>query len=199
MFYESLGLTLPEWKGLSPRSRQSLRRIIREMNKLGNTPTPAAGCIMTTTGWSTPAVPQTAHYVGEPQEKKMELALNTEVGSEATKRNHLSMRAYSIFYDKEAKMERKYGLRDDRSPQNAEELIQRIKDGKFIIREDKDRQYYCPIDQILWRDPSIKKDQAGYDEKRKGLKKDFTALTDKLAIGTPEDGLTALQAWEAAD
>lgn len=129
----------------------------------------------------------------------MELALNTEVGSEATKRNHLSMRAYSIFYDKEAKMERKYGLRDDRSPQNAEELIQRIKDGKFILREDKDRQYYCPIDQILWRDPSVKKDQAGYDEKRKGLKKDFTALTDKLAIGTPEDGLTALQAWEAAE
>lgn len=190
------------------------------MNVLGNTtPTPAANYVTTTTGCSTTAVPVPRWDVPFPevppegypmvpknnspkeraQEKKMELALNTEVGSEATKRNHLSMRAYSIFYDKEAKMERKYGLRDDRSPQNAEELIQRIKDGKFILREDKDRQYYCPIDQILWRDPSVKKDQAGYDEKRKGLKKDFTALTDKLAIGTPEDGLTALQAWEAAE
>lgn len=117
--------------------------------------------------------------------------------------SHLRDRAESVFFTHQRNLQKKFGLVDDDAPMTANELIQRIKDGKFVIPEGKgDTRYYSGYNgtaMIEWRDPAVKKDRKGYDEAEKVLNKAVTELTDKIEILDPVESLKALQEFEATE
>lgn len=116
---------------------------------------------------------------------------------------HLRDRAESVFFTHQRNLQKKFGLVDDDAPLTANELVQRIKDGKFVIPEGKgDTRYYSGYNgtaMIEWRDPAVKKDRKGYDEAEKVLNKAVTELGDKIEILDPVESLKALQEFEATE
>ena len=104
-------------------------------------------------------------------------------------------------YEKLAALRKQFGLENDDYPMSAQELVNRIAAGKFILNpETKDTTQYSKGDvlrNITWRDPAIKKDQAGYDAAEKALGEAY--LTAKMAIMTnPAAGADAVAKFAAA-
>lgn len=90
-----------------------------------------------------------------------------------------------------------FGLETDDRPITPKELVDRITSGKFVINTDKsDYRTHYPMDFIEWRDPAIKKDRPGYEAWEKLLGTAYYAAKDQIMIGTPADGLKALQTFE---
>lgn len=116
----------------------------------------------------------------------------------AKKVDYLTGRLHDAFDAKNTELQRMFHLIDDQAPRTPEELIERIKAGKFTLPEkDKRRTYWGAYDQIIWRDPSAKKDQDGYDAAFDLLEKERTKAKDAIMISDPADGLKAIQALEA--
>lgn len=93
-----------------------------------------------------------------------------------------------------------YHLEDDPTPQTANDLLQRIKDGKFIVRKDKGDEVggwpTFPLTFIEWRDPAVTKDIAGADKAREALETAVTKTMDTIVAGDVAAGLSAVQALE---
>src|SRR6185503_5134887 len=107
-----------------------------------------------------PAVPQE-------KEKKMYMEVNTDGRSDlAVTRSFLRSRLQDAKDAKREPTKRTFGMADDERPRTANELIERIKSGKYTIDEGKgDSKDYCNgMSFINWRDPSVKKDEKGYTE-----------------------------------
>jgi hypothetical protein len=117
--------------------------------------------------------------------------------TEEAKFNYLDSRAYSVRNTHDYKLERQFGMRDDADPETAEEMIERIKAGKYQLIDKKDRGYRSAYGQILWRDPSIEKDPEGYRKAAEALSNELTKTRDAIRILSPEAGLAALQAFES--
>lgn len=114
-----------------------------------------------------------------------------------TQRSYLVDRLRTAFRTKDAALERKFGLRDDEEPRTFDEMIQRIKDGKYRLADG------YKSDQKLWEGPqyyirwrSVDKDQAGYDAAETILKTAYQAAMDIIKVKSLDDGLVALQAFE---
>jgi hypothetical protein len=113
---------------------------------------------------------------------------------------YLLNRVRSIRADKESMLLTRYNIVDDPAPVSAEELVERITQGKYIITPKDPRRYdYSPFDRITWRDPAKVKDEAGHLKALEVLQAMKTKVKDAIWIGTPEDGLKAVQEFEAAD
>lgn len=88
-----------------------------------------------------------------------------EYNMEREQRNYLDNRIYLTTEAKDIELSRAYGLLDDGHPKSAEEMIQRITEGKYILRpnnEDEDGWGHYAWERIRWRDPAMKEDRAGY-------------------------------------
>lgn len=132
------------------------------------------------------------------KEKKMELEIiNTTDSVEAQKVRYLKQRAYDVYYTKQTTLRREYGIEDDARPATVEDLVERIKAGTYTIK-DNAGDYYGVLDMIKWRDPSKKTDVKGFKTAHDKLDKELKAVLDSAAIGSPADGLAAIQKWEAA-
>jgi hypothetical protein len=117
---------------------------------------------------------------------------------EETRIDYLSERAYSIKNEKRTALARKFGIIDDEAPETAQELVDRILAGKFVLGEKKDRTHYSPVQNIQWRDPAITKDEVGFKAAAEKLAKEHQKVVDTIQILPPEQGLKALQEYEAA-
>lgn len=115
-------------------------------------------------------------------------------------RNYLRERARSIREETSAILQRQFGLLDDTAPKTANELVARIKDGKYVIKADRgDKETYGDgMQYIRWRDPAKTEDKAGYKTAFDALHKQYMAAKDAIIVMDPKEGLTALQAFESA-
>lgn len=136
-----------------------------------------------------------AHQESGPQEQKEE-NMNTEL---SVKQSYLERRMYDVTSTKEMDLRKKFGLMDDEFPKDPFDLVKRIQDGKFVLPEKNETAVYwdCPLNYITFRDPAIKKDQEGFNEAYKDLRVKKTEIKDIIAIKTPEEALSAIQAFEA--
>ena len=117
---------------------------------------------------------------------------------ESSKINYLSDRAATVQYRKEQDARKTFGLVDDMAPETAAELVKRIQDGKFILKDEtKDKNVYEPARYIKWRDPAVKEDTAGFRAAVDALAKVYQDTKDTIAIGTPAEGLAAVKALDA--
>lgn len=141
--------------------------------------------------------------------KDISISVQTEASSQNNQdrdaRRHLSWRLNAESNDASRKAEKFFGLEQD-PPKNAEEAIQRIKDGKFILRKKKDyRGIYedhdmCegshesdPLDRVIWLDPAKKRDPYGYrDWADKVRDPAWNEANDIIEVLSPEQGLKAL-------
>jgi len=131
------------------------------------------------------------------QERKtpmnMQLTTNTP---EQNMREYLNSRIFGIRNRKDDELNRQFGLDTDSPPASAEEAFERVKAGRYVINPDVNPMYYSWYRCIIWCDPSIKKDPEGCRLARLALEPKFKAIEDTIAIQSPQDALTALQAFE---
>jgi len=129
--------------------------------------------------------------------KKEEETMNTirfEETQEGKAQTHVLRRADNAFRDKESELELHYGLRVEASPKSWEELLKRIKDGKFVIEEKHAKMNtYDPMAYVQWRDPKIVEDQAGFDKSMEKLRKLLAETKDAIIVKSAADGLEMVE------
>lgn len=119
---------------------------------------------------------------------------------ESKQRMYLENRLSGITSEKRADAYKAFGLQNDAAPTNAEDLIKRIKEGKFTYDEKAAGTGWRNIfSGITWRDPDLKEDKAGFEAYEEKLYAERTKALDAIKIAPPADGLKALQAFEAWD
>lgn len=153
-----------------------------------------------------------------PKEKEdTTMLLNSQTPIEISQRNYLSDRIYTVRCDAMELLSKKFNMIDDRPPQTFKDLKERltkglyvfVKNGKPIDDEDlledddnEDDDYGSPRDfwefseVIAWRDPSKKRDKAGYSEKVQQLDKDSATLKDLIVIKSATEGYEAFEAFK---
>jgi hypothetical protein len=115
-------------------------------------------------------------------------------------------RLYELRSEKSDDLREQFGIQDAKPPKTPLELIQRIKDGQFVIRKsDRERDEFDGGDvwygdawsSIRFRDPAVKRDEEGYDRGYEALDKAYSAAKDQLYAGTdPVKVLADFQAWK---
>jgi hypothetical protein len=135
----------------------------------------------------------------EPNKKEKTMYVDNDKHIESSKINYLSGRVENIYFKKDAELRKQFGLVNDESPETAVEMVKRIQDGKFIIKDEyKDKRTYGDAARyITWRDPAVKEDQAGYKAALKAFDVAHQDARDTIAIGTPAEGLAAIKALDA--
>lgn len=117
---------------------------------------------------------------------------------ESSKINYLSARVDQISYQKINDFRKLFGLVDDKSPDTATALVDRIQAGKFILSDEtKNKPTYDPDRYIRWRDPAVKEDKAGFAAAEEAFEKAKQDTRDTIVIGTPAEGLVAVKALDA--
>lgn len=125
----------------------------------------------------------------------------------ANQRYHLQNRLSTMYRDHEKKLRGDFGLIDMKAPRTWKELLERIEAKQFIYDEEEEKEnldqfeddFFCgegPFMYIEWRDPSVKKDKAGYKAAMKLLDKAFNDVKDYIVILEPKDALTAVKSFE---
>lgn len=135
----------------------------------------------------------------EPNKKEKTMYVDNDKHIESSKINYLSGRVEGIYYKKDGELRKQFGLINDETPETALEMVKRIQDGKFVIKDEhkEKRTYGDAARYITWRDPSVKEDQAGYKAALKSFEVVRQDTTDIIAIGTPAEGLAAVKALDA--
>ena len=133
---------------------------------------------------------------------KENTAMNYTINLEVKQRDYLSSRAYRIQTNKESELYRQFGIWENEPPKTRNELMQRIKDGKFVIRRNEDEDYddddSCNFfsTNVIWRDPEVKKDFEGLETAKKTLTSYYTSVIDTVTIKSLDEGLKAVEAFE---
>lgn len=123
---------------------------------------------------------------------------------ETQQRVYLRNRLSSIYNEKNRKLRQEFGLEDDEEPKTLQETIDRLSSGKFTPRFDKKPEdikvhgWMALQEYVRWHDPSVKADEDGYATAEKALSEAKTKATDVIIVKSPEDGLAALEAFEAS-
>lgn len=125
-------------------------------------------------------------------------------------REYLESRARNIFYTKADEIPKLFNLTDDDPPKDTEEMIERIKEGKYALlpkRDPNSRRYedeyndwgdYVGLSRrIKWKDPTKVADQEGADKAQDALRVDFTKVKDIIMVKDAEAGLAAVQEFES--
>lgn len=132
------------------------------------------------------------------QKKETKMYVDNDKHIESSKINYLTQRADNLWYTQHDKLRKQFGLIDDDAPQTAQEIVDRITSGKYVLKVDtKDKKNYDPVRYISWRDPTVKADQAGFDAAMKLFEKAKQDTMDIIAIDTPMNALAAVKALEA--
>ena len=106
-------------------------------------------------------------------------------------------RAKEEYNEKDRALRKQYGITKDDTPRTPKDLIERIKAGKYVLRDEYENSYcYNPGEYITWKDPKIEKDQDGYEKASKKLEKSYQETLDLIYISTGEEGLKAFQKFE---
>lgn len=100
---------------------------------------------------------------------------------------------------KETELERHFGLIDDEAPRNPKELVERIKDGLYVIPEaysTEEGYLYNPSNYIEWRNPKVKKDKDGHLKAKKEMHEHYREAQRIIVLKDEEKGLAALEKFE---
>lgn len=131
-----------------------------------------------------------------PNKKGKNMNMNMDITVEQQRIGYLQGRIRDVSYTKTDELTKTFALLDDPTPTNGQELVERILAGKYVIPSNEKKRYGYAQDQITWRDPAKKADREGYDKAFNALEDARTAANDIIMIGSPADGLAALQAFE---
>lgn len=152
---------------------------------------------------TSPCYPSNPPRCGQPVQKKAkkmydcDFECETLTEAQQTK-NHLIMRLNESSNEKESALHKAYGLRDDERPKTPREFLDRITQGKFVVSEDNmNKNIYYFEDAVRWRDPSVKKDEAGYKLAATKVQDAQSDAIDEIMVKTPEQGLDVLKAFKA--
>lgn len=138
------------------------------------------------------------------QEKENTMSYDTlkfRETAEGKRVQYLEERASALFYEKDSDLQKQFGLRDDDYPQEAEELVKRIQDGKFTITEKTPNNIFFgsgAFGRLRFRDPAMKRDEAGYNAAYQKLQALLQDTKDAIMIKSADEGLAAVKAFEAA-
>ena len=137
-----------------------------------------------------------------PKEREQPMNTNIYATLEAPQtrdhtKEYLKDRLSSARSSRERKAMIKFGLEDDFFPRLAEDVVDRIKSGLYVINEERDGDCFNPWDAIEWRDPAIKKDFPGFKKWQELEKQTFLAAKDTVVVKSYDEGLKALQDYEA--
>lgn len=118
---------------------------------------------------------------------------------EAKQRKYLTRRLDDIADQKRGDLYVFFKLDPVASPRTFTEFVDKIKSGDITYEgKDKDMKHwsmYSLLDSIRWsKDPA---DHEGYNAATKKLSDERTKVQDTISILSPEEGLKALQAFEA--
>jgi len=108
-------------------------------------------------------------------------------------------RSTEIQCEKDEALQKKFGLIGDNSPASAQELVDRIASGKFVLDpEKKDKKTWTGdlLSRFSWRDPAIIKDEVAYETAKKKLWDAFTLTRDAI-MSAPAKGAEAVAAFAA--
>lgn len=90
-----------------------------------------------------------------------------------------------------------FGMDNDERPRTAQAFVDRILAGKFVIPEDRKNSYsYDPTDYIQWRDPSIQKDEPGFEAASTTIHAASDDVMDILIVKGAEAGLAAINEFK---
>jgi hypothetical protein len=149
-----------------------------------------------------PVVGYCANAVPQQEVKKMNTANSMAIvtSSETIEERRISFlvnQLESAKHRKDLELQRHFGLIGDERPATATELVERIKDGLYVIPEHgKDVRSYYSFDYIEWRNPKIKKDQEGYNKAEKEMQAEAREANRTIVLSDPEKGRSALEKFE---
>lgn len=137
---------------------------------------------------------QTPCMMGIKKEKETMNTIRFEDTQEGRAQTHVLRRADTAYREKGTELEKHYGLRGDDPPPSWEELLKRIKDGKFVIEEKHAKMHtYDPMCYVQWRDPKIVEDKAGLDKSMEKLTKLLAETKDAIIVKSAADGLEMIE------
>lgn len=137
---------------------------------------------------------QTPHMLGIKKEEETMNTTRFEDTQEGRAQSHVLRRADLAYREKESELEKNYGLRGEASPPSWEELLKRIKDGKFVIEEKHAKMHtYDPLCYVQWRDPKIVEDQDGFSKSMEKLNKLLAETKDAIIVKSAADGLEMIE------
>lgn len=114
-----------------------------------------------------------------------------------TAQDHLIERLSTATETKISAARKAFGLENDERPRTPQGFVDRILAGKFVIPEDRKTQYaYDPTDYIVWRDPSIKKDEPGFTTAANAINTASDDVMDILIVKGAEAGLAAINEFK---
>ena len=113
-------------------------------------------------------------------------------------RKYLTQRLSEVYHTKRDPLEQKFGLYDDDAPTSSTELAERLKEGKYTLRTDKEvGRWAMWFEHIQWRSPDRKRDDEGFKAAVDDLKAERQKALDIIKIEDPKAGLEAIKALEA--
>lgn len=149
--------------------------------------------------------PQPADKYCLPTSKKKEenMYLNTNAALDTQQKAYLLGRLNSLMFNIENELAKTFGIYDS-PPRTAEDLVNRIKEGKYEILDRRNQDYddYDDRDDLPYASKFFrwtKKDQAGYDAALERANKAKIAAQDAIWIKGAATGLKILQEFEATD
>lgn len=138
-------------------------------------------------------------YPCDPPQKKQTTAKCCQKEEETTMytqdetKNYLSRRLSNVANKLDRALYKQFGLANDPTPRTGAEIVAAIQSGKFIV---PDTNHDYGFSSIEWRDPSVKKDNAGYKTARDAMLAQQTTVEDAIMVKTADEALTALTAFE---
>ena len=131
--------------------------------------------------------------------------VSSDKHQESAKTNYLLSRFSSVKSDIRGTLNKQFGLVNDDAPYTAQDLVDRITSGKYILPTEKEAELYrqCyygssnPINIIKWRDPSIVEDKAGFKLAEEQLEVASQDVQDAIMIKTNDEALAAIKEFES--
>lgn len=146
---------------------------------------------------SQPVTISNCTFVGSGPQNKKEKNMYNNLSPE---KEYLTHRTKKVRGEKSFELPKLYGVRDDDAPSTPEEFVKRIQTGMFILRDNKDCEFYDSYDfgsHVSWRDPAKKADKEGLEKAEKLLRADYEDTMDQIMVKDAETGLKALQDFES--
>ena len=122
------------------------------------------------------------------------------ISVEAQQKEYFIERATGVYREKYDEAMEFFNLALDTPPESPEDLIERIKTGKYVLtpRDQFKRKYdWSPLDRISWRDPNAKPDEEGFETFKKTLNKAQQKALDAVWASDAVGAAEAIQEFEA--
>lgn len=179
--------------------------IAQQQSKVSSCPAnyplaPSPECAPAPQKCKAPKKRNSAMYDEDGYDEGFDLSLSAGATETERQKRFLLSELSTVEDRQEIKLRKQYGLMDDDEPRSFNELMARIKDGKFVIKdENKDKPAWgYGLNLVKWRDPAVKEDQTGFEAAQKIMRVSYTDAVRTIKIGLPAEGLAALKSFESA-